>query len=259
MRHFYYIFLILISTATVFSQVGIGTTVPDNSAILDISSNDKGILIPRLNNSQKSNITSPSNGLLIFNTDLSCFEYNNGSKTSPNWQPMLTVNNIVSSDVGNNISTGSDGGTYLSSTQHFGKLTINSTGNINITDIPFIPSLIKFTAYTNVDSENLDSDNSVGNNNNGTANNFGSTNGYAIKNGTSINEQCIFIGGNANSINDITRYSSNAHSIGLRYANQNGDSLGKTTATVISFNSNGFTLNVDEYTDAVIVIYEAYR
>ena len=56
------------------AQVGIGTATPDPSAALDIraTSNDKGLLIPRLTISQRNAISgsvSPANGLLIFQTD----------------------------------------------------------------------------------------------------------------------------------------------------------------------------------------------
>ncbi|HFS66778.1 MAG TPA: hypothetical protein ENK67_01035 [Flavobacteriia bacterium] len=63
-----------------FAQVGIGTTTPDNSAKLHIHSTDKGILIPKMTESQKNAIPSPATGLLIFQTDnQSGFYYYDGS------------------------------------------------------------------------------------------------------------------------------------------------------------------------------------
>jgi len=50
-------------------NVGIGTTQPDNSAILDLSSSTKGFLIPRMTASQKDLINSPAQGLQVFQTD----------------------------------------------------------------------------------------------------------------------------------------------------------------------------------------------
>ena len=52
-------------------NVGINETGanPDVSAMLDINTNTKGILIPRLTRAQKSLIASPANGLLIYQTD----------------------------------------------------------------------------------------------------------------------------------------------------------------------------------------------
>ncbi|QXP59356.1 hypothetical protein [Olleya sp. HaHaR_3_96] len=58
-----------------FSQVGIGTTTPDPSAVLDISSTDKGILAPRLTSVQRIAIVSPTDGLLVYDTTESAFYY----------------------------------------------------------------------------------------------------------------------------------------------------------------------------------------
>jgi len=63
----------------VWAQVGIGTTTPNASAMLDISSTTKGLLAPRMTTLQKNSITSPANGLLIYDTNLSKFNYYNGS------------------------------------------------------------------------------------------------------------------------------------------------------------------------------------
>src|SRR4030095_14164702 len=52
----------------------------DNSAMLDIKSNAKGLLIPRLTASQKNAIAAPATGLLIYQTDgTKGFYYFNGS------------------------------------------------------------------------------------------------------------------------------------------------------------------------------------
>jgi hypothetical protein len=56
-------------------RVGIGTTTPAASAVLDITSTTQGVLFPRLTTTQIGNITSPANGLTVYNTTLSvlCF------------------------------------------------------------------------------------------------------------------------------------------------------------------------------------------
>ncbi len=51
------------------AQVGIGTTEPNLSAALHISSNDKGVLFPRLKKNEKQSISNPALGLLIYQTD----------------------------------------------------------------------------------------------------------------------------------------------------------------------------------------------
>lgn len=50
-------------------KVGIGTTHPNNSSLLEIKSTNKGLLIPRMTLKQRNAITTPANGLLIYQTD----------------------------------------------------------------------------------------------------------------------------------------------------------------------------------------------
>jgi len=68
-------------TAATYSQVGIGTTNPDGSAALDITSTTKGLLIPRMTTAQRLAIASPvAAGLMIYQTDVTAgFYYYNGS------------------------------------------------------------------------------------------------------------------------------------------------------------------------------------
>ena len=62
----------LIRLGIVYSQVAIGTTVttPDPNAMLDIQSNSKGVLPPRLSNTAIMGMTNPTPGMVAFNTDL---------------------------------------------------------------------------------------------------------------------------------------------------------------------------------------------
>lgn len=80
----YYIsFILLIITSISFSQVGIGTTNPDPSAALDITSIETGILIPRMTIVQRDAIVNPAIGLLVYQTDNTPgFYFYNGVWTS---------------------------------------------------------------------------------------------------------------------------------------------------------------------------------
>lgn len=82
-----YTIILLFSSFYSFSQVGIGTTSPDPSSILHIqpTTDDKGVLIPRLDSSDEAGITLPANGLIIYNTDLNNFRFNEGTPGTPNW------------------------------------------------------------------------------------------------------------------------------------------------------------------------------
>jgi hypothetical protein len=74
--------VLTLSVSNLFAQnVGIGTNSPDASALLDVSSNNKGFLPPRLTTIQRNAITNKAAGLIIFNTSTACIEMYNGS----NW------------------------------------------------------------------------------------------------------------------------------------------------------------------------------
>src|SRR6185436_4328693 len=57
--------------------------VAHSSAMLDVSSTNKGILIPRMTTNQRTGIPSPATGLLVYDTDLNTFMYFNGSGWTP--------------------------------------------------------------------------------------------------------------------------------------------------------------------------------
>ncbi|MBM3404357.1 MAG: hypothetical protein FJY10_05655 [Bacteroidetes bacterium] len=55
--------------------MGIGTTMPDNSAMLDVSSTTKGLLAPRMTTAQRTAIASPANGLLVYDLTTQSYWY----------------------------------------------------------------------------------------------------------------------------------------------------------------------------------------
>jgi uncharacterized protein (TIGR02145 family) len=75
-----FLLLAFIGLSQMNAQVGIGTTSPDASSILDVTSpnDDKGFLPPRLTTAQRDAIASPAVGLTIFNTTNGCIEFYNG-------------------------------------------------------------------------------------------------------------------------------------------------------------------------------------
>lgn len=60
--------LLLSITAINYAQVGIGTNSPNVNALLDLTSSSKGLLLPRLTDAQRNSISSPLEGLVIYNT-----------------------------------------------------------------------------------------------------------------------------------------------------------------------------------------------
>ncbi len=81
-KHILAIILCVFVITNLLSQVAINTdgTNPDNSAMLDIKSTNKGILIPRMTQAQRNAISLPATGLMIYQTDATPgFYYWNGS------------------------------------------------------------------------------------------------------------------------------------------------------------------------------------
>lgn len=88
---------VLLLSAFSFAQVGIGTTTPNATAILDLTSTSKGLLPPRMNTEQRNLISNPSEGLTIYNTNLKSLETYNGLR----W---INYRSITSTDVLNPIT-----------------------------------------------------------------------------------------------------------------------------------------------------------
>jgi len=88
------ILLSLMTSLNVFSQSGaaINTTgaAADPSAMLDVSSLNRGVLIPRITMAQRALIASPATGLMIYQTDNDTgFYYNAGLSASPVWLQLM--------------------------------------------------------------------------------------------------------------------------------------------------------------------------
>lgn len=132
---------LLLCTINVFAQVGIGTATPNSSAMLDISSTDKGLLIPRLTAVQKDAISFPASGLLIYQTDEQVgFYYNAGTPGLPSWESLVTNSspNLNSWNIAGNTNTDplanfigtTDNKPFYFRTNNIARLGITSTGQI---------------------------------------------------------------------------------------------------------------------------------
>lgn len=68
MKPVFYLLAFFFGVNVSFAQnVGIGTSSPHSSAILDLSSSDKGLRIPRMTPLEIAAIQSPVNGLIVYN------------------------------------------------------------------------------------------------------------------------------------------------------------------------------------------------
>ncbi|MFT3912465.1 MAG: hypothetical protein QM737_23760 [Ferruginibacter sp.] len=91
----------MVFTTGCFSQsVSVNNTgaIADTSAMLDVSSTQKGLLIPRMTAQQKNAIATPATGLLVYQTDGDTgFYYYNGAS----W--FLLITSAVNTDKQNTL------------------------------------------------------------------------------------------------------------------------------------------------------------
>jgi hypothetical protein len=136
------------------AQTGIGTTSPDVSAKLDISSTTKGLLAPRMTAAQKNAISSPATGLLVYQTDSTVgFYVNSGTSGTPVWTRInmdwTKSGNDISYTAGNVSTTGSLTGGNVAASKLSGFVSNVSTEtagrNIAVTDNGL---LLRYTGTT---------------------------------------------------------------------------------------------------------------
>lgn len=84
-----FLFSLFLFAKTSVAQVGINIESPEQGSVLDVYSEEKGILFPRMTTAQKLAIPSPADGLMVYDTDIhSHFIYIDGE-----W--LLQKSNIV--------------------------------------------------------------------------------------------------------------------------------------------------------------------
>ena len=69
-------------------------SAPDSSAILDLKSTSKGMLVPRMDSSQRKIIANPAQGLLVFDNNTESFWFFDGAV----WQDLSSPSVSVLSD-----------------------------------------------------------------------------------------------------------------------------------------------------------------
>ncbi len=140
LQHLVLLSVILLCSFCAYSQVAINTTGSnaDASAMIDVSSTEKGMLIPRMTSTERDNINSPANGLMIYNTSNNGFEYFNGAS----WASVggssggLTVTENISMD-----------GNFLSGDGDNEGIFVDSLGNVGVgVDTPGVSAAIDLHA-----------------------------------------------------------------------------------------------------------------
>ncbi len=173
--------LILFSYILLFANYSYGQSVgvnsdgsaPDASAILDVKSTTKGLLVPRMTTVQRNNITLPATGLLVFDTDEDALYVNTGTGASPVWEQELTDNNQTGWSLTGNSGT-STGTNFLGTTDardlvfrtnntekarirsngNFGLGIINPASKLHVSDGNSVSSSLYTTDYQIISAQN---------------------------------------------------------------------------------------------------------
>jgi uncharacterized protein (TIGR02145 family) len=134
----------IVSSFSIFAQVGIGTATPATSAKLDVSSTTQGFLPPRMTTAERNAIATPAAGLMIINTTSGCINIYSGTiwrELCPTAAPGTISSLAIGSAVNNGTLTSGVAASSVSSVvpytggngePHSGQ-TVTSTGVTGLT------------------------------------------------------------------------------------------------------------------------------
>lgn len=80
------IITMIMGISTYAQEVGINTDVVDKTAILEITSADKALIIPRMRLSDIKEIPKPAKGLMVYNLSDHCLSINVGTEDAAVWK-----------------------------------------------------------------------------------------------------------------------------------------------------------------------------
>ncbi len=201
MKKIILIVIIMVSSFS-FSQVGIGTTTPDASSMLDITSTASGILIPRMTAAQKTAIPTPATGLLIYQTDATAgFYYFNGTAWVPFGSSGWALTGNAGTTPGTNFVGTTDTQDMVVKSNNVEGLRIITSGNVGVgTTTPTTKLHVEGTTTLPTSSTNTlySNDFSSGSITSiaGTGNTCSTTPNIWYVNGTSPNASCTTCTGN---------------------------------------------------------------
>lgn len=87
-----YLFTFVVCSLMTQAQVGIGTTTPSTNSALDVTSPDKGIMLPRL--ADTTSVSNPSAGLMIYDIEAAAPAFHDGVK----WNSVAAISSMTSTN-----------------------------------------------------------------------------------------------------------------------------------------------------------------
>jgi hypothetical protein len=133
----YIIICILFAARAASAQVGIGTMNPSSNSILDLTSPDKGLLLPRVNDT--SSVSNPSAGLMIYDINNQSPAFHNGTR----WNSVASASGL-SGTYGDSITYSFFGpnsfvqGNFRVTAMSWGGANSGFSNNVNIQDVSFV-------------------------------------------------------------------------------------------------------------------------
>ena len=228
---FFFSLFVFFSTTSIAQSLAINTSgaAADASAMLDISSTTKGLLVPRMTTTERNTIGSPADGLIIYNTTTSSLEHYNGSswvslsKAFVPYTGATAAVNLGGYDLTvNGLTIGLGGGSINTNTANgAGALTLNTAGASN-------------TAFGHTALYN----NTLGNYNSAT----GNTSLYTNTTGNSNTAN-----GYASLYNNTSGYNNTAFGHGSLYYNTSGYANAANGMEALAFNSTGNSNTANGY------------
>ncbi len=157
---------------------------PDPSAMLDIQSTEKGMLVPRMTSAQRLAIVNPASSLLVYDTDTETFWFNQGTSVAPLWTEMKMNNGVWNTDGSNIFPSNLTNNVGIGTNNPQSKLVIQADANALDTDTLLVvknkSGKAVFAIFNNNVEVYIDE------------NNLGANNGLTVKKVGTTKKQPIF-------------------------------------------------------------------